>query len=70
LVTGRGKGVRFVDLFDASYVRRRRAAAVEQLQDAFEEISTLPRYVATNGDGSLQTIFPHKDILRLNQLDN
>jgi type I restriction enzyme M protein len=66
LATGRGKGMRFTDLFDASYVRRLQAQAVEQLQDAFEEISVLPRYIYDTGKNP-QAIFPYKETLRLNQ---
>jgi type I restriction enzyme M protein len=69
LSTGRGKGLLFTDLFNASYVQRLQAKAVGQLQDAFEEISTLPRYVAITEDNTPQTIFAYKEALRLNQPD-
>jgi len=69
LATGRGKGMCFTELFNASYVQRLQTQAVEQLQDAFEEISTLSRYVAVTGDGILQTVFPYKETLRLTQPD-
>lgn len=67
LSDSRGKGMLFTSLFDASYVRRQGARAVQQLQDAFEEIYTLPCYMSIAPDGGKQPIFPYKETLRLNQ---
>ncbi len=65
---GAGHGKRFADIFKAAYVRRHGKQAVRELQDAFREISTLPRYTVDMG-GEAQTIFPYQEPLRLDHPD-
>src|SRR5579872_824162 len=69
LQTGIGQGKRFADLFSAAYIRHTGRAAVRELQDAFTEISTLPRYSAVDPAGETQTLFPYQEILRLDHPD-
>ncbi len=60
---------RFADIFRASYVQLNGKSAVRELQDAFLEISTLPRYAAIQVCGDSQTIFAYQEPLRLDHPD-
>jgi type I restriction enzyme M protein len=69
LQQGVGASKRFVNIFRATYIRQYGKQAVRELQDAFQEISTLPCYTARGTDGERQTLFPYQEPLRLDHPD-
>lgn len=69
LQSGAAAAKNFTDIFHGAYIRRHGKLAVREMQDAFREISILPRYTMTINEGDVQTIFSYQEPLRLDHPD-